>query len=133
MSRVEIEWEPLTPEQTAVSLNGRGIYRPVTYPAWGMPIYDCHECLGWHAYVDVQDGQVVIVEWHAEDCELARGLCHQGMPPGATCEYCGAVNTDRPPEPEEDAPTCHGDLEPGAMCSTCGTINPNVPGEAETE
>ncbi|RVX41128.1 hypothetical protein EDD27_3597 [Nonomuraea polychroma] len=32
-------------------------------------IWPCHDCLAWHAEVVTVDGQVLVREWHAIDCE----------------------------------------------------------------
>lgn len=124
--RIEIEWDALTAAERRPAPGvgkPQGIYVPVTYPARGQNIWDCRNCIGWSAHVDVQDGQVVIVEWHQEGCELAVGLCHVGMPAGRTCEYCGAVNVER----------CHGELAAGVICGVCGTYNADEPVEGDPE
>jgi hypothetical protein len=112
--KVEVEWQPLPP-RFALPINSitkaRGKSKPdkpgekvikVTYPAWGQKvgIYDC--CLQYEVYVDIQDGQVMLCEWHAEGCEI------------------GQISRDA---------ACHGDLAPGAYCGTCGMYNPDEPGE----
>ncbi|PRY13594.1 hypothetical protein [Kineococcus rhizosphaerae] len=40
------------------------------YPADGDPVWPCTECLPWHLEVVVEDGEVLIREWHAAECPV---------------------------------------------------------------
>lgn len=37
-------------------------------------ITPCHHCLPWHAEVVVDQGEIIVREWHAFDCELFQEL-----------------------------------------------------------
>ncbi|MFF7335474.1 hypothetical protein [Streptomyces sp. NPDC008150] len=37
-------------------------------------IWPCHHCLPWHAEVVVDEGEIIVREWHAFDCELFQEL-----------------------------------------------------------
>ena len=43
---------------------------PFDYPADGEPIWPCLECLPWHVEVVVEEGEIVVREWHAVDCPV---------------------------------------------------------------
>ena len=100
---VTVRWEPLTDKEIRPAVTRKNTpMRAVEYPAHGMPIFECRECMNWEAHVDIRDGEVILREWHEVDCSLADMIrrdnltCHDTLLKGHYCATCGMYN----PEPE---------------------------------